>query len=158
SSIHASEHHRTLHSFPTRRSSDLRAEQDELVIYDPEGNQQLCRHRIAIGKGIKIINTDHKRDKSVAIDQLLLNLCNRFENIAAAKDWLCAIHADKPRYVRDQLLIIRQVVETTDVIAVNKAMIFCHQNSILSAADFKAIVDQQLTPSQHIDLDKIVRL
>src|SRR5690606_24197645 len=136
----------------------VRAEQDELVIYDPEGNQQLCRHRIAIGKGIKIVNTDHKRDKSDAIDQLLLNLCNRLENIAAAKDWLCAIHADKPRYVRDQLLIIRQVVETTDVSAVNKAMIFCHQNSILSAADFKAIVDQQLTPSQHIDLDKIVRL
>src|SRR5690606_21289877 len=100
----------------------------------------------------------HKRDKSVAIDELLLNLCNRFENIAAAKDWLCAIRADKPRYVRDQLLIVRQVVETTDAIAVNKAMIFCHQNNILSAADFKAIVDHQLTPSQHIDHENIVRL
>ena len=136
----------------------VRAEQDELVIYDHQGNQELCRHKIAIGRGIKVINTDHKRDKSIAIDELMLALCNRFENITAAKDWLCAIHTDKPRYVRDQLLIIRQVVETTDAIAVNKAMIFCHQNNILSAVDFKAIVDQQLKPSQEIDQEKIVRL
>jgi hypothetical protein len=136
----------------------VRAEQDELVIFNQQGIQELCRHKIAIGKGIKIINTDHKRDKSVAIDELMLHLCNRFENIVAAKDWLCAIHTHKPRYVRDQMLIIRQVVETTDAIAVNKAMIFCHQNNILSAVDFKAIVDQQLTPSQNIDQEKIVRL
>ena len=37
-------------------------------------------------------------------------------------------------------------------------MIFCHQNNILSAVDFKAIVDQQLTPPQDIDQEKIVRL
>ena len=136
----------------------VRAEQDELVIYDHQGNQELCRHKIAIGMGIKIINTDHKRDKSVAIDELMLHLCNRFENIVSAKDWLCAIHTHKPRYVRDQMLIIRQVVDTTDTVAVNKAMIFCHQNNILSAVDFKAIVDQQLTTPQDIDQEKIVRL
>jgi transposase len=136
----------------------VKAEQDELVISDQQGIQELCRHRIAIGKGLKIINTDHKRDKSVAIDELMLHLCNRFENIVAAKDWLCAIHMHKPRYVRDQMLIIRQVVDTTDAFAVNKALVFCHQNNILSAVDFKAIVDQQRTPSQEIDHEKIVRL
>ncbi|MEO5602349.1 MAG: IS21 family transposase [Cyclobacteriaceae bacterium] len=136
----------------------VKADQDELVILSPEGIQELCRHKIAIGKGIKIINTDHKRDKSAAIDELILNICNRFENIIAAKDWLCAIQSDKPRYVRDQLLIIRQVIETTEALVFNKAMIFCHQNKILSAVDFKAIADQQVKPLQTIDQEKIVRL
>jgi hypothetical protein len=136
----------------------VRAEQDSLKIFDASGNHSICTHPVSIGKGVKVINTDHKRDKSVAIDMLILHLCNRFDNLVAAKDWLDAIRTAKPRYSRDQLLLIGQVLDTTDAVIVNKAMIFCHQNNICSAVDFKAIVDQELRQSKQTDQQKIVLL
>lgn len=136
----------------------VRRENDELIISNPQGDQELCRHQISFDKGVKVINTDHKRDKSAAIDQLMLELCNQFENPIVAKDWLISIHEAKPRYIRDQLLIIQQVVKTTTAAIAAKAMIFCHQNNIFSAVDFKAIVDQQLKESQPQDPDKIILL
>lgn len=136
----------------------VRAEHDALLIFDPSGNHALCTHQVPIGKGVKVINTDHKRDKSVAIDTLILHLCNRFDNLIAAKDWLDSIRTAKPRYSRDQLLLIGQVLDTTDAVTANKAMIFCHQNNICSAVDFKAIVDQELKQSKQTDQQKVVLL
>ncbi len=136
----------------------VRTEQDALQIFDPSGNHPICTHQVPMGKGVKVINTDHKRDKSVAIDTLILQLCNRFDNLVAAKDWLDSIRTAKPRYSRDQLLLIGQVLDTTDAVTANKAMIFCHQNNIRSAVDFKAIIDQELKQSKPTDQQKIVLL
>src|SRR5437867_971375 len=41
-----------------------------LVVYDLN-EVRLCKHVIALGKGQKVINTDHKRDKSSAIGELI---------------------------------------------------------------------------------------
>jgi transposase len=136
----------------------VRAEQDTLLIFDPTGNHPVCTHRVPTGRGIKVINTDHKRDKSGAIDTLILHLCNRFDNLMAAKEWLDAVRAAKSRYSRDQLLLIAQVLDATDPVIANKAMIFCHQNNVHSAVDFKAIVDQELRQSIQVHPQKIVLL
>jgi len=133
-------------------------ENNELIIGDAQGKGEICRHYISVEKGVKVINTDHKRDKSAAIDELMLALCNTFDNPEAAKDWLISIQAAKPRYIRDQLLMIRQVVKTTDPVIAGKAMNFCHQNNIFSAVDYKAIVDQQLKESHAQDYENIILL
>jgi hypothetical protein len=131
-------------------------QQDELVIQDPKSNQPICHHKIALGRGIKIINTDHKRDKSLALEEMMLHLCNQFDNSTAAKDWLSSIRVEKPRYTRDQLRIIEQVITQSSSAAFNRAMIFCHQNKIFSASDFKAIVEQELRQSQQKDHPEIL--
>jgi hypothetical protein len=109
-----------------------------------------------LGRGIKIINTDHKRDKSLALEEMMLHLCNQFDNSTAAKDWLSSIRVEKPRYTRDQLRIIEQVITQSSSAAFNRAMIFCHQNKIFSASDFKAIVEQELRQSQQKDHPEIL--
>lgn len=53
----------------------VRKELDTLVILDPQGKQELCRHQIPVGKGVKVINTDHKRDKAKTIEELMKDLC-----------------------------------------------------------------------------------
>jgi hypothetical protein len=136
----------------------IRQEQDALIIFDQQGTHELCRHEVAVGKGGKVINTDHKRDKSILIEEMMLKVANRFENITAAKDWLCLIRVSKSRYIRDQLLLICQAIENKPAELVNKAMVFCHQNNILSAVDFKAIVDQELKQSQAKRPEKIILL
>jgi hypothetical protein len=125
----------------------VRKELNTLVISDEQGKLELCRHQIATGKGGKVTNTDHKRDKSKTIEELMTDLCKKIDTGAiglAMYDWLEAIRSERPRYVRDQLQIIREVIETTEAPIVHKALIFCHQNNVRSAGDFKAIVEQEL--------------
>ena len=47
--------------------------------------------------------------------------------------------------MRDQLQIIQEVLaESKPSSVANEAMIFCHQNKVHSAVDFKAIIQQHL--------------
>jgi transposase len=131
-------------------------QQDELLIQDLKNNHPLCCHKIGVGRGVKIINRDHQRDKSLALEEIMLRLCNKFENVTAAKDWIASIRVEKNRYTKDQLGIIEQVIDQRPAAVFNKAMIFCHQNKILSASDFKAIVEQELRQPQREDPPEIL--
>jgi transposase len=134
----------------------VREESDKLIMMIPQSRQELCSHTISLEKGTKVINTDHKRDKSLQVEELMLIVANRFNNPLAAKDWLSQIYTLKARYMRDQLQIILQVLDEPEVSTVaNQAMTFCHQNKIHSAVDFKAIIQQHLKeskPKEHIGL------
>lgn len=114
-------------------------EEDELIISGP-GNTELCRHKISSGKGLKILNTDHKRDKSSVINEMIEQLCALLENPEHGRIWLGAIRIAKPRYIRDQLLIMKQTIASADPVLINKALEYCMDNKITSAMDFKTIV------------------
>jgi len=129
----------------------LCAEQDELILSSQE-NEELCRHKINNGRGLKIINTDHKRDKTSVINEMIEQLCVLLENPQAGRDWLDGIRTAKPRYIRDQLMIIRQTIDATSPLLVNKALDYCMINKITSAIDFKTIVAkyrQELPDENH---------
>jgi transposase len=134
----------------------LRVEQGELILSKNE--VELCRHEIDYGKGQKIINTDHKRDKSFAINEMIQQLSLMLENPEQAKAWMASIRTDKPRYIRDQLLIIKKVLEQATPTLINKALDYCVNNKITSAMDFRAIVNsyEQELPSQATTEIKII--
>jgi transposase len=115
-------------------------EQDYLIISDLKTQQELCRHKIATGHGAKVINNDHKRDKSAAIKEMIDELCLLLGDAEKGRQWLNMIKTDKPRYIRDQILIIREVIAKTETAQVGKALDYCLANNIASAADFKAIL------------------
>jgi len=115
-------------------------DQNDLLIFDQKGQVELCKHRIASGKGIKILNTDHKRDKSSAINEMIEQLCLLMQHPDQAKEWLYTLKAAKPRYIRDQLLILRQAIESANPDIVDKTLQYCLTNKISSAADFKSII------------------
>ena len=103
---------------------------------------EICRHRIAVGKGQKIKNTDHARDKTAAIEALMDSVCQRLEDPEQGMAFLGAVRAGKPRYIRDQLLLFRQVIEASAMGAITEALNYCCHHKIASAADFKAVVAQ----------------
>jgi len=121
----------------------IRIEKGFLIISDEQEKQEICRHKVAIGKGIKVTNTDHKRDKTTAINELILQVCAMFPDAEKGKEWLNTIRGDKPRYIRDQLLMIRESVAGIDPDRVSKALDYCLSNKISSAADFKSILSIQ---------------
>lgn len=119
----------------------LQIDQGYLIITDPQDNQELCRHPLASGRGKKIINTDHKRDKSAAIDEMIDQVVDLFPEAEKARQWLAGIRKHKPRYIRDQILVIRQSIQRISPELIAVALNYCLENNIHNATDFKAVLN-----------------
>ena len=120
-------------------------------------DKEICRHTIAVGKGQKVINTDHCRNKASAINELIELVCAQLDNAQQGRLLLAAIRLNKPRYIRDHITIVRQCIEKNDKQIINKALDYCCDNNVNSAIDFKSVVEQysrntiiELQPSQRI--------
>ncbi len=125
--------------------------QDDMLIISAQDGKKLCSHQIAQGKGLKILNTDHKRDKSSGIAELIHGIAKLTLATDQTEAWLKLIHAAKPRYVRDQLLMIRKSIENTDRDLITRTIAYCYENKIASASDFDAIIKQHQLTTESID-------
>ncbi|WP_315814078.1 IS21 family transposase [Paraflavitalea speifideaquila] len=110
-----------------------------IVVYNLE-HQELCRHLISSGSGEKIINNDHRRDKSPAIQELEDQFCSLVSDAEAAGRFISAIRQDKPRYIRDQLLLLIQVAQHCQPVIAAQALAYCLKIGAKGAADFKSVV------------------
>jgi len=135
----------------------IKKENDKLVISDLL-DKELCRHTIPAGKGQVVSNTNLRRDKSGAIAEIIGQVCEMFDDPKIARQYLQAIHGEKPRYIRDQITLIRQTIEKYDRETVNEALAYCCANSIHSAVDFKAVVEQNTRNKKNPDEPVIVRV
>src|SRR5680860_213112 len=127
-----------------------------LIITDPEDDKEICRHRIPAGKGNKVLNTDHKRDRSEAIKEMLEQVAAHFLDREKALQWLRTIRLDKPRYIRDQLLIIGNAIKEKEPRQVDRALDYCMEHSIFRATDFRSILN--LPSQQEAPQENVVRL
>ncbi|MEO6548195.1 MAG: hypothetical protein ABIN94_09355 [Ferruginibacter sp.] len=108
---------------------------DELHIHDDQRNF-LCKHPIAPTKGNKVINTDHKRDKSTKLKALVADIACLFSNPSLAAQYFEMIRQVKPRYLRDQVLAIRDAIKGCDLQLVNIVLEKCVQERYLGATLF----------------------
>jgi transposase len=115
----------------------------ELVISSPSDTSEICRHALPAGRGVKVVNTDHKRDKTAALKEVVSKTAELFEHSEKAVLWLEKIWEDKPRYTRDQLAVIREAVGKSDGQTVSLALDYCLEKGIYSASDFRSILELQ---------------
>lgn len=127
-----------------------------LIITSLEDDTEICSHQVPAGKGNKVLNNDHKRDKSEAIKEMLQQVAALFLDQEKALQWLQSIRLEKPRYIRDQLLIIRDAVKKKDLQHVEKALDYCTVHNIFRATDFRSILD--LPSEQEAPRENVVRL
>lgn len=111
-----------------------------LIITDAAGKQEICRHLIPVGRGNKVINNHHKRDNTSTIAQMVIEVAELFENPERALDWLEMIKTDKPRYIRDQLTLIKHAALKTEKATLTKAVEYCLTHGVYSGSDFKDIL------------------
>src|SRR5665811_1420198 len=130
---------------------------DDLTVCDPEGIE-ICRHLVSNGKGQTIKKTDHARDKKPAIDQMVDQLCLLLDNPLQGRQFLNAIREARPRYIRDQILILKHTIEKHGQAVIEQALDFCCKNRISSATDFKAVVEQYARPvNAHLEPAKDIK-
>lgn len=119
----------------------LLEEDGHINIFDKQ-DKLICRYKIASGKGKIISNTDHKRDKSKAIGHMINELIGLFDDKEMAIKYINTIKEEKPRYIRDQLLIIKKAIDNTPKQIINQALSYCMEHNIYSAVDFKSVIDR----------------
>ena len=114
-----------------------------LNIYSLNGTP-VCSSAISTEKGKTIINTDHKRDKSGKIQQLIIDISLLFDNPDLSIQYMAQIHKEKPRYIRDQLILLRQTLGMFNKAIIHKTLQYCLEMNVYSANDFKSVAESFL--------------
>ena len=99
----------------------------------------ICVHQINTGKGQRIINNDHKRDKTVKINALAASICSQIESSDDGHRFIENIRKARPRYVRDQLVLLQQTIELHPKQIISTALNYCCKHNLNSASDLKSI-------------------
>jgi transposase len=127
-----------------------------LEIYN-EDSQLLANHAIAFGKGRTVRNTNHQRDTSQKVQHLIEEVSVLFTNQSLATIYLEHIRKEKPRYVRDQMMLIKKEIVASDTTLSLKALEYCQKNRLYSATEFCDVLRsyKQTKTMQPVDLADI---
>lgn len=137
----------------------LKVTLDQLILINHR-QEEICRHDISLLKGQKILARDHGRDKLAAIAGMMTEFSELMENKLQALNWLSQIKDHKPRYIRDQIQLLKATVIGLDPDIASRALNYATQHQIVSATDFKAIVQafKREQVKDHLVQPKIVQM
>ena len=122
------------------RGTQVKVSKDNAsIVISDQADKHLCTQIISAGKGNLVRNTDHKREKSGNIKQMITDISCMFSNPELATSYMECIRAEKPRYVRDQLILLKQTIEITDTQTLDHTLQYCLQMKVFSANDFKSV-------------------
>lgn len=127
--------------------------ENELIIYD-SAKTELVRYKISPERGKLITNNNCKRDYSAGIDQLIDKLSSLFDNPGQAQTYFNRIRKANPRYIRDQLQLIRKITESCSMEFVNQTLDFCTKHGVFKATDFKSVVLKLMADSKNPEREK----
>jgi hypothetical protein len=135
---------------------ELVEEEDSLIIYQCNSNTLLCPHKRSHGKGQKIINNNHKREKALGTCALIHQVCSGLEHPEKGQDFLAAIRTEKPRYIRDQALLLKATIALYPKEILTEALEYCCANRLYSAADLKSIAEHLHGAQKQRETAKVV--
>jgi len=113
--------------------------ENEFIISELETGQEIYRWPIFETKGNKAGNNNHKRDNSVKIDQLIDETIPLFTDMNICRKFLDEIRKVKPRYIRDQIDLIKKCIASKPKEIADKTLIYCEKNKMYSAVDFRDV-------------------
>lgn len=133
---------------------------DEAITINDLTGKEIVTYRPHQGKGKLIGRCNFTRDYSSKIGELILKVSEMFTNQDQAVAYFEMMRSDNPRYIRDQLLMIRKMTKAMGKEVMDAALGFCMQNQILKANDMQYIAQrikaenkgEEETPPEHIEI------
>lgn len=121
----------------------IRATQDELTIYDAFGDNLLAKHSISALRGTLTKLTEHRRDKTTSLDKLEVQILEGLDSPIRDqwRSYLRKIREHKPRYYRDHLTLLRQLILEFSLQALEDAMLYCADRELYSINDLKSTAE-----------------
>ena len=107
-----------------------------LIIYHEDTGLEITRHEISYEKGKLVKNNDHRRNKSKKIAEYMEHILSLLPKTVHSAVFVDKLRENKPRYIRDQLQIIEKNIKDVDNVIVDKALDYCVNQKLYSAADF----------------------
>ena len=99
----------------------------------------ICSHKLSEEKGKTIINTDHRRDKSGSINEMMNAAAEYFNDTEKAVKYFKKIQEDLPRYTRDHLQVIMRTLKDIPKSVTDDTLDFCMKNHNYSGQDFESV-------------------
>ena len=132
-------------NFYTLPSGTYRGDQTQVIVKEKGNNieiynlkeELICTHRLSALKGQTISNTNHRRDTSKSLAELLGQTITCFTNQSLASNYLDQIRKKYPRYTRDHLQVIGKALADFDKQTADKALNFCLKNDVLNGYEFE---------------------
>lgn len=133
---------------------ELVIEKDTISIIDIDTKQCIVRHKICMQRG-KLIKLSHpERDRTTKLDVMYENTLKALHSTKEANEFLQKIRSEKPRYIRDQLMLILNTVKGVDEDIIQKSIEYCIKRSLYSAVSFKDTILFMLDKHKEDDKDK----
>ena len=110
-------------------------------------NKLICRHKLSLLTGQTISNTNHKRDTSKRLNEMMQKAAGYFSDQHLAMDYFVKIKKKTPRYTRDNLQAILLSLSGVDKETADKTLTFCQQNNVLNANEWKDVLNVLLHES-----------
>ena len=103
-------------------------------------NKLICTHKLSWLTGQTISNTNHKRDTSKSLNEMMQQVSNCFSDQNRAMDYLLQIKKKLPRYTRDNLQVILKSLTGVDKETADKTLDFCAENNVLNGHQWKEVL------------------
>lgn len=110
----------------------LKTEADKLYLYSSE-EALLTVHTLSAERGQTVRNTDHRRDKSQSLETLKTEVKELFKDISCYDLFFEQLSAQKQRYLRDNLLLLKRKSADIDHPFMEQAIVFCVENALFNA-------------------------
>jgi len=113
-------------------------EKGTVTFHDSESGELLAIHDIhyGVGKGVGLPRNS-ERFKETKYEALKVTVLAWFEGVPAAAAYIERIIEKYPRYIRDQLSIIRKTQERYTKPELKRALVYCTQRELYSANDLR---------------------
>jgi transposase len=106
-----------------------------LSIYTMD-KELITTHRLSVGKGDLISNTDHRRNKSQTTSQKHAATLQLLGGDKKAQLYLDLLQQDKSRYYYDNLRVIHERSKTISQEFIRKSLVFCLENKLYNGYGF----------------------
>jgi transposase len=114
----------------------VRKDEGLLIITNTENEQEIIRYPECLEKGRLIKNSDCRREKNKGIEAYLQEVVQLLHDSPEANEFLGLVRQDKPRYIRDQLKIIKDSSKDRSAELIQKSLNYCLKNRLYGATDF----------------------
>ncbi|NTV19233.1 MAG: IS21 family transposase [Bacteroidales bacterium] len=110
----------------------LKETEDKVRIYDIN-KDLLTIHQKSYERGKTVRNTDHTRDKSQSMTVLKENVLQMFSDKIKGRVYIEQVEKEKPRYLRDNLLVMQKHLPGNEMQYIMQALDFCLENGVYNS-------------------------
>ena len=136
----------------------LSVKEETLLLYDQQ-HGLIAEHPVSLEKGNIIGNTTYRRDRNSRLEVFKEEVLSLWKGGSALNSFIEEVHKDKPRYLRDNLKVIREVMGEYDEEFVGSALQYCLEHRLYNAFYLKdAAAYYRKIKSEQKDPQPVIRV